>query len=83
MRGVDLFLEFAFLLSVPLAGILLLDRALFELDWSRNVLSSWGLPLMAGGLLFSFLISLVIILFQPVSPHAIATLVDRAVQFTE
>ncbi|MBV8880795.1 MAG: PKD domain-containing protein [Planctomycetaceae bacterium] len=80
VRGLDLFLEAAFVMTVTAAGMLLVDRLAFELGLSAPHLSSrvrvWTTLLVPLGLSAAFAVAS--ILLRPTPPARLAWQLDRA-----
>jgi PKD repeat protein len=83
MRGIDLFLEISFLVSVPVAVLLLLDRLLLETGWTGALLAPWTIPAMGAGIAFALSLAVAIALSQEISAGEIGLLADRSVQGEE
>ncbi len=79
IRGLDLFLELSFIISIPISMLLLLDRILFESGWTGIHLAPWASALMASGIGFAILLAAAITLSQKISPGVIGRLADQSV----
>ncbi len=79
VRGWDLFLEAAFVMTVTAGAMLLVDRLAFELGLARPHLSApaWVAVTMVGTLLLSALVAGAILLLRPTPPAEIAWRLDR------
>ncbi len=80
VRGLDLFLEAAFVMTVTAAGMLLVDRLSFELGFSAPHLSSPGrvLTSLLVPLALSAAFALTSLLLKPTPPARLAWQLDRA-----
>lgn len=80
MRGWDLFLEAAFVMTVTVAAMLLADRLLFEIGIAAPHLSRADMVLatMAGALLLAAAFAAATLALRPTPPAQIAWRLDRA-----
>lgn len=80
VRGRDLFLEAAYVMTVTAGAMLLLDRMAFELGLSSPHLSSPAMLAVSlgGTLLLSVAVAAAVIVLRPTPPAQIAWRVDRA-----
>jgi PKD repeat protein len=79
VRGLDLFLEIAFVMTLTVAAMLLIDRLAFELGWSAPHLARYTLPLMGGTLAVAAVLAVAILQVRKASPAQLAWLADRSV----
>ena len=76
VRGLDLFLEAAFVMTITAAGMLLLDRLAFELGFTvphLSVVTTLAVPLV-----LSAIFAGAALLLRPTPPARIAWQLDRA-----
>lgn len=80
VRGWDLFLQAAFVMTVTVAAMLLVDRLAFELKVAAPHLSRPGMVVatMAGAVLLAALTAAATLLLRPTPPVEIAWRLDRA-----
>src|SRR5262245_18252697 len=80
VRGLDLFLEAAFVMTITAAGMLLLDRLAFELGFTEPHLSGRArvVTTLAVPLLLSIAFAAAALLLRPTPPARIAWQLDRA-----
>jgi hypothetical protein len=80
VRGLDLFLEAAFVMTITAAGMLLLDRLAFELGFAEPHLSGRArvVTTLAVPLVLSAVFAAVALLLRPTPPARIAWQLDRA-----
>jgi PKD repeat protein len=80
VRGLDLFLEAAFAMTLTAAAMLLVDRLAFELGFAEPHLSTrpWIAVLMGGTLALAGLVAAAILRIRPVRPAELAWTLDRA-----
>lgn len=80
VRGRDLFLEAAYVMTVTAGAMLLVDRMAFELGLSLPHLSTPGMVIasLGGTLGLSAAVTTVVLLLRPTPPAQIAWRVDRA-----
>jgi PKD repeat protein len=85
VRGLDLFLESAFVMTVTVAAMLLVDRLAFELGYSEPHLSHRAMvvTMLASTLGLALLFAGASLLLWPTPPARIAWLVDRAARGEE
>jgi PKD repeat protein len=85
VRGLDLFLESAFVMTVTVAAMLLVDRLAFELGFSAPHLShrTMLVAMLVSTLGLALLYALVSLLVRPTPPARIAWMLDRAVRGEE
>lgn len=83
LRGFDVFLEAAFVMTLTIAAMLLVDRLAFELGWARPHLAAWALPLMGGALALAFGLAAGAAFLRREGPAELARIADRAVHGEE
>jgi PKD repeat protein len=81
VRGLDLFLEAAFVMTVMAGAMLLLDRLAFELGFSTPHLSQPGrvVAILTGMVALAASFAVAVLLLRPTPPARIAWQLDRAV----
>lgn len=83
VRGLDVFLEAGFVMTLTVAAMLLVDRLAFEFGWARPHLAAWAAPLMGGALVLAALVAAGAALLRRESPAEIARIADHAVHGEE